>query len=499
MRLEMKKGINGCYLLHDPYNNDLTGLKNALCFLHHQKQVKGKTVILSDIIHPATKADTPYSEINELLELHNVTRLIGIGPEISKNASAFNLPAEFFPSTTDFLYEYDMQHFQKEMILIKGARHSNFEIIVNRLEEKIHSTRLEIDIRAIIHNLNFFRSRLQRDTKLMVMVKAFAYGSGIVEISNLLQYQEADYLGVAYTDEGVQLRQNGITMPIMVMNPSPESYNQLLQWNLEPEVFSLQQLDALLNFLNGRRIRIHLKIDTGMSRLGFHEDELEKLIAILTNIDNLEIVSIFSHLAGADEAIHEDFTRQQAKVFKKLADYLCEKLHINPLRHLLNSAGIIRYPEYQYDMVRLGIGLYGFEPAGLVQDQLKYISTLKTVISQIREVPAGTTIGYGRKGKATDKRKIATLAIGYADGFSRFFSNGKGEVAVNGKRAPVIGNVCMDMTMIDITGIEAREGDDVVVFGNNPTINEIAERIGTIPYEIFTSISDRVKRIYLYY
>jgi alanine racemase len=499
MRLEMKKGINGCYLLDDSYNNDLAGLKMALDFLYHQMQVKKKTVILSDVMQSATKADELYAEINDLLELHKVSRLIGIGPEISENASSFKLPAEFFSSTTDFLRDYDAQNFHEEIILIKGARTFAFEIIVNRLEEKIHSTRLEIDLRAITHNLNFFRSRVKRDTKMMVMVKAFAYGSGILEIANLLQYQKADYLGVAYTDEGVHLRQNGIHTPIMVMNPSPEGFNQLLQWDLEPEVFSLQQLNSLLNFLGGRRLKIHLKIDTGMSRLGFQEDELDKLTSILRSVDNLEIVSIFSHLAAADEAVYESFTRQQSKTFKKLTDYLCKNLNINPLRHLLNSAGIIRYPEYQFDMVRLGIGLYGVEPAGLMQGQLRHISTLKTVISQIREVPAGRTIGYGRKGKAMDKRKIATLAIGYGDGFSRFFSNGKGEVTVNGKRAPVIGNVCMDMTMIDITGIEASEGDDVEIFGENPTINEIAERIGTIPYEIFTGISERVKRIYLYH
>lgn len=497
MRLEMEKGINNCYLVNDSYSNDLSGLKIALDFLHHYNQGKKKTVILSDIISTDTEAPELYAQVNVLLGLNNISRLIGIGPEICRNISSFTLPKELFSSTTEFLRQVDSQNFHNEMILVKGARHFAFELIVNRLQEKIHNTSLEIDLRAITNNLNFFRSRLNRTTKKMVMVKAFGYGSGIIEIANLLQYQKADYLGVAYTDEGVHLRQNGIKIPIMVMNPVPESYQHLLQWNLEPEIFSLPQLNSILNFLNGRNLKVHLKIDTGMSRLGFQEEDFDKLIPVLKTSNNVEIVSIFSHIAAADEAAHESFTRGQSKKFTKYADYLCEKLNISPIRHLLNTAGIIRYPEYQFDMVRLGIGLYGVEPAGLMQGQLSTISTLKTVISQIREVPAGTTIGYGRKGKAMGERKIATIAIGYADGYSRFFSNGKGIVNINGKRAPVIGNVCMDMTMIDITGIEANEGDDVVIFGEDPGITEIAERIGTIPYEIFTHVSDRVKRVYI--
>lgn len=498
MRLELKRGINNCYIIDDSYNNDLAGLGIALNFLAQQKQHIKKSAIISDIFQSGMEEKTLYEEVNNLLEQHDIDRIYAIGPIISSYKELFSLPVEAFHDTNAFLKKLTPEQFKDEMILVKGARIYAFERIVNRLLEKIHGTRLEINLGAITHNLNFYRSRLKKKTKVMVMVKAFAYGTGINEIANLLQYHNVDYLGVAYTDEGVKLRKNGIDIPIMIMNPSPEGYEQLVKFDLEPEIYGFDQLNNILDFLDGKELNIHLKLDTGMHRLGFQEKDISGLIERFKAVKNLCIKSIFSHLAAADDREHRNFTKGQAENFEKLSSIVSAELQINPLRHLINSAGAINYPEYQYDMIRLGIGLYGVEASGLLQDKLQPISTLKSIISQIRDVPKGKTIGYGRMGKAEEDKKIATIAIGYADGFSRFFSNGKGEMLVNGERAPVIGNVCMDMTMIDVTGLEVKEGDDVIIFGEEPTINELAARIGTIPYEVLTNVSERVKRVYLY-
>lgn len=329
------------------------------------------------------------------------------------------------------------------------------------------------------------------------MVKAFAYGSGSIEIANVLQYHKVDYLGVAYADEGIDLRKNNITVPIMVMNPSEESFDAMIEHQLEPEIFSFTILRSFLQHLNGRPANIHIKIDTGMHRLGFSETDMDELIQMLQEHRNLRVVSIFSHLAGADEAEHDAFSKKQAERFLAFADALSAGLGYKPLYHLLNSPGILRLPEWQLDMVRLGIGLYGIDPTTQDNDALKTVATLKTVISQVRHLPPGETIGYGRKGKASTPTTVATIAIGYADGFSRAFSQGVGKVLVNGKRCPVIGNVCMDMTMIDITGTEVREGDEVIIFGNDLPIAEVASWINTIPYEILTSTSQRVKRVFV--
>jgi Alr-MurF fusion protein len=356
---------------------------------------------------------------------------------------------------------------------------------------------MEIDLGSIAHNLNYFRSRLKSTTKLMVMVKAFAYGSGSTEIANLLQYHKVNYLGVAYADEGVELRKNNITLPIMVMNPSEESFGQLLAYQLEPEVYSFKILNSLLNFLQGQRCAIHIKLDTGMHRLGFEYNDLPQLKNILKENPSLTVASIFTHLAGADEREHDEFSKQQAEEFVKGADSISQTLGYKPLYHVLNSPGILRLPELQFDMVRLGIGLYGVDPTPYHFDDLHPVAELKTLISQIKHISAGQTIGYGRRGKAEHDLVIATIAIGYADGFSRAFSRGTGEVLIHGKRAKVIGNVCMDMTMVDITGIDAREGDEVIIFGKGLPIQEIAAKINTIPYEILTNTSERVKRIFV--
>jgi Alr-MurF fusion protein len=332
---------------------------------------------------------------------------------------------------------------------------------------------------------------------VMVMVKAFAYGSGSNEIANILQYHQADYLGVAYADEGIDLRKNNISLPIMVMNPSAESFEQCIQFHLEPEIYSHRILYALVQYLHGKPCKIHIKIDTGMHRLGFEPDDLDELILVLKQHKNLTVASIFSHLAGADDPDHDAFSREQAERFRNAADLISAELGYRPLYHILNSPGILRLREYQFDMVRLGIGLYGIDPTGANSNSLKPVATLKTVISQIKKIKEGESIGYGRKGHATKDMVIATIALGYADGFSRGFSNGVGQVLIHGKKARVIGNVCMDMTMVDISHIPAQEGDEVIIFGKELSIHEVAESIHTIPYEVLTSTSERVKRIFV--
>jgi alanine racemase len=355
---------------------------------------------------------------------------------------------------------------------------------------------MEIDLNAMVNNLNFFRARLKPGVKLMVMVKAFAYGSGSEEVANLLQYHKVDYLGVAYADEGVDLRKNKISLPIMVMNPSEESFSLLLEYQLEPEVYSLKVLRSLISFLGGRSCRVHFKLDTGMHRLGFDEPDLEQAIDLLRANRNIEIVSVFTHLAGSDESKHDSFSARQVQQFERQYIRIQNALGISPIRHVLNSPGILRFPDFQFEMVRLGIGLYGVNPTEDEHEALKPVATLKTVISQIKKVKKGESIGYGRRGLAEVDTTLATIAIGYADGFSRAFSRGVGEVLVGGTRVPVIGNVCMDMTMINITGVDANEGDEVTIFGKGLPIQDVAAKIGTIPYEILTNTSERVKRVY---
>jgi len=495
MRLQMKQGINNCQVIDDTYNNDLGGLQISLDFLTGQHRKK-KTLIISDILQSGLKEEELVQRINELATKSSITSFIGVGPVLFKHQHQIGIPATFFPSTAELLTYMDWDNFQNEVVLVKGARVFQFEKIVNQLQRKIHGTVMEIDLDAMVHNLNYVKSSLNASTKLMVMVKAFAYGSGSVEVASLLQYHKVDYLGVAYADEGVDLRKNQISLPIMVMNPSEDAFETLLDYNLQPEIYSFKILNSLVLFLDGRRCIIHLKLDTGMHRLGFQEDEIDAAIEILTNHSNLEVASIFSHLAGADDPELDEFTQEQAIVFLRMAEKIKTELGINPLLHLLNSSGILRHKEMQLNMVRLGIGLYGVNPTSLSETGLKPVASLKTIISQIKKVKAGNTVGYGRKGKVKQDTTVATIAIGYADGFSRAFSRGKGIVLINGQKAPVLGNVCMDMTMIDITGINAKEGDEVIIFGKGLPIQEVAQQINTIPYEILTSTSERVKRVF---
>lgn len=497
MRLELKKGINNCYLIDDSYNNDLGGLQIAIDFLKNQPG-ESKRIILSDILQSGLDEKELYHQLNSILEENDIHSMIGIGEGMIRNAFLFSIQSVFFETTEQFLKDIKPEEFQDETILIKGARPFGFERISNLLSEKIHRTVLEINLDALNHNLNYFRSKLNDGVKLMVMVKAASYGNGSFEIANLLQFNRVDYLAVAYADEGVELRKHGIELPIMVMNVALEGFGNILKYNLEPEIYSIGQLRRLIDFIRNEKkdIKIHIKIDSGMHRLGFEGDQIEALTTILKANPEVQVASIYSHLAGADEERHNDFSKSQVEKFLKLAYEIEKALKINTLKHILNSAGILRFPDFQLDMVRLGIGLYGYEANRLYQDELLPISTLKTVISQVKNVKEGETIGYGRKGVAAQDTRIATIAIGYADGFLRAFSNGRISLLVNGKPAPVIGNICMDMCMLDVTGIDAKEGDEVIVFGEQPSIKQLADAIDTIPYEILTNISNRVTRVF---
>ncbi len=498
MRLELKQGINNCQIIDDSYNNDLGGLQISLDFMG-SLQKKQKTLILSDVLQTGLDDYALATRIAAIVFQSGVQKLIGIGPVLTQHQDLFkrkNLEAYFYESTEVALEAISWDAFNREIILIKGARVFQFEKIVARLQRKIHGTRMEIDLNKMVHNLNFFKSRLNPGVKLMVMVKAFAYGSGSEEVANLLQYHRVDYLGVAYADEGVELRKNQISLPIMVMNPTEETYSALISNKLEPVIYSLASLRSLVDFLQGRLCLIHLEIETGMHRLGLEDQNLDEVISILKANRNISIASVFSHLAGADESQHDDYSNTQWKLYQSAYQKISTELGVNPIRHLLNSPGILRMPHYQMDMVRLGIGLYGVNPTTNQFDQLQPVATLKTVISQIKKIKAGESVGYGRWGKADHDMTLATIAIGYADGFSRSFSRGVGSVLVKGKRASVVGNVCMDMTMIDVSGIEVQEGDEVIIFGEGLSIHEVAASIKTIPYEILTNTSERVKRVF---
>lgn len=502
MRLELKEGINHNYIIDDAYNNDLQGLSMALNFLAQQEQRQKKTVILSDVLQTGQTPAELYRTVAKLLKEKAIDRLIGIGPEIQGQAAAFDITrTHFFNDTTTFLQEFPFNSLYDSLVLIKGARPFSFEKIVQRLQQKAHGTVFEINLDALSHNLNFYRSKVGSQTRIMAMVKAFAYGTGSAEVASLLQFHRVDYLGVAYADEGVVLRQSGITLPIMVMNATSQAFDLLLQYKLEPEIYSQRIFTEWIAFVNKNKFTaeipaIHLKLDTGMHRLGFVKDDLEWLIETLTTNPHIKVASIFSHLVGADEGVHNAFSKQQFELFQEGAQQIEDALGYTTIKHILNSAGIVRFPDYKLDMVRLGIGLYGVEATGQEQQALQSVGTLKTVVSQIKYLSAGETVGYSRRGHLDHDAAIATLAIGYADGYDRGLGNGAGKVWVNGLLCPTIGNICMDMTMIDVTGATVEEGDEVIIFGKEMPILELSKQINTIPYEILTGIGDRVKRVF---
>lgn len=502
MRLELKEGINNCSIVNDSYNSDIVSLNIALDFICQQKQHDKRTVILSDILQSGKNEEALYKEVALMLEQRNITRLIGIGEAISRQKNLFKQETWFYKNTEEFIRYFNHALFQNEIILLKGARTFGFEQIVKHLQQKAHETVMEINLNAIINNYNYYKSKLKPETKLMVMVKAFSYGSGSFEIANILQFHHADYLAVAYADEGIELRKAGITLPIMVMNPEMHSYDSMIKYQLEPEIFSFRVLHLFAEALqrNSHILKapfpIHIKLDTGMHRLGFVEEDLNELIIRLKNNKQIKIQSVFSHLAGSDESALDDFTRHQINLFVKMSAEIQAHFNYPILRHILNSAGISRFPEAQFEMVRLGIGLHGIGANEYDQSFLQHVSRLKTTISQIKQIKQGYTVGYARKGLANKNITIATVPIGYADGYNRKLSNGNGYMLVNGEKAPVIGNVCMDMCMLNVTGINCKEGDEVIVFGEELPVTIIAEQLNTIAYEILTSISRRVKRIY---
>ena len=412
-----------------------------------------------------------------------------------------SIDSQFFIGTLEFIQHLHELGIESEAILLKGARSFGFERIDALMQQKAHETIMEINLNALVHNLNHYRSSIAPTTKIMAMVKASSYGSGSFEISNVLQFHQVDYLAVAYADEGVELRKRGITLPIMVMNPEEQGYSLMLHYNLEPEIFSLRILKLFIKaiYTNGYtgNYKIHLKLDTGMHRLGFEQDDLKDLMALLKENRNLIVASVFSHLAAAEDIAEDAFSINQCKVFETMASQIRNELGYPFLMHILNSAGVKRFSNYQFDMVRLGIGLYGIGCSESEQRELAYVHTLKTSISQIKLIGPGESIGYNRSYIASKLLRVATLPIGYADGMSRNLSNGKGGVTIQGKRAPILGKVCMDMCMVDVTHITCKEGDEAIVFGNDYTLNQFAKDADTIPYEILSNLSVRVKRIYI--
>lgn len=498
MRMQLKEAINNCMVINDSYSADVDSLRIALDFMKQQSAGFKRTLILSDILQTGKQASALYSDVAKLIRQKSIQRFIGIGKELKSHSILFDGSAQFFESTVEFTKQFSASDFQNELVLIKGARAFQFETINALLEKKVHETVMEINLNALIHNLNVYRSKLKPNVKLMAMVKAFSYGAGSYEIAKVLEFNRVDYLTVAYADEGVTLRKAGIKLPIMVMNPEASSFGQIVHYNLEPELYNNYILQQLLTAVDGEEIGVHIELDCGMKRLGFNEQDLDSLIHTLQQNPNIRIKSIFAHLAASEEKKHDDFTHQQIALFKTMSDKLTRAFEYPILKHILNSSGIVRFPDAQLDMVRLGIGLYGIDPANNLQKQLQAIGTLKTVVSQLRQVKAHETIGYSRKGTLVKDSLIATVAIGYADGLNRRLGNGKGSMLVNGQFAPTIGSICMDMTMLDVTGLTVKEGDEVIVFGNEPNLEDIAAKIGTIPYEVLTSISQRVKRVYYF-
>lgn len=503
MRLELKSGINHCSIIDDSYSADLSSLVIALDFLSQQQQHARRTVILSDILESGGKEEELYAEVARTLEQKKVDRLVGIGPRIGGNADIFGQwfsgETVFYLSVEQFKNDLHQLHFRDETILLKGARVFEFETIDRLLSEQIHQTVLEINLNAMSGNLQQYRQLLQPSTRVMAMVKAFGYGSGSFEIANLLQFHGVDYLGVAYADEGVALRKAGIRMPVMVMNTENDAFDSLVEYNLEPVIYSFTLLRSFDRWLKKEGIQlfpVHIELETGMNRLGFPLAEVEELATALKTAA-FKVQSVFSHLAASEEAQQDEFTRRQGAMYQAAADRLQKALPYPFLRHIGNSAAILRHPALQLDMVRLGIGLYGIDPANAHRLDLREVSTLKSTIAQIKHLQEGDTIGYNRRGIASSGMVIATVRIGYADGYPRSLGNGMGKMWVKGRLAPVVGSVCMDMTMIDITGIPGvEEGEEVIVFGNELSVNQLAHWAQTIPYEILTGVSQRVRRIY---
>jgi Alr-MurF fusion protein len=494
MRLQIKDGINNSTIIDDSYSSDYQSLKIALDFLENQKRHKNKTLILSDIYQSGLSKIELNSKISDLIIANKIDKIITVGENVLGLKNEIH-----YQNTADFLSKINEQKFQNETILIKGARHFEFEKIVTLLVQKTHETVLEINLNAISHNLNFYKSKLKPNTKIMVMVKAFGYGNGGFEIAKLLEYHKVDYLGVAFADEGIALKTAGIALPIMVLNPENTSYEAIIENQLEPEIYSLKGLKSFLKIAKDKKLMhypVHIKLNTGMNRLGFDQEDLDELTAILKINKAVKVISILSHLATSDNLHHKGFAFNQIALFDTLSKKMMSDLQINPIRHILNTSGISNFPTEQFDMVRLGIGLYGISNDTTEQKYLENVGTLKSIISQIRTIKKGSSVGYGQRFIAQKNTIIATIPIGYADGIDRHWGNSKGFVNINNQKASIVGSICMDMLMVDITDINCSEGDSVIIFGENPTVLYMANQLQTISYEILTSISQRVKRVF---
>ncbi len=501
MRLELLEGINRCTIINDSYSNDLNSLIVALDFMEQQKGNKQRRLILSDILQSGKEEKELYQEVANLLQARKIDRFTAVGEALSRQKGLFPYNSEFFMTTIELLNTKRKEEFENELIVVKGARKFQFEAIAEMLQQKTHETVLEIDLEALINNLNYYRNQLPAGVKTTAMVKAFGYGSGSFEIAHALQFHHVDYLAVAYTDEGVELRKAGITTPIMVMNPEERSYQDLVKWQLEPEVYSLRILNQLAETINyhfpSHSITVHIKLDTGMHRLGFEEEHITQLMRFIEKNDHFIIGSIFSHLAGSEDPALDYFTQQQIDLFDRMSKKIMGKLAYQPLLHILNSAGILRFPSARYTMVRLGLGLYGLGESEQTQSELKPVSKLKSVISQIKTIKPGESVGYNRRFIANRTTKVAIIPIGYADGLNRQLAYLGGGLWINNQFAPFTGSISMDMCAVDITSIpDVSEGDEVIVFETSDQIKEISNKLNTIPYEVLTGISRRVKRIY---
>jgi alanine racemase len=509
MRLELKYGINNCTIIDDSYSADFHSFLVALDFLKQQESHKKKTLIISEFEDSGLNEKDFILKLKTVLQQTKFDKLIGVGKAFMHHIESLAYVVKewyVFESTDQMLEQFNVLKFESEIILLKGARKFAFEKITAQLIGQTHATALEINLNALVSNLNVYRSYLQKNCGVIAMVKAFSYGSGSVEVASLLEKQHVDYLAVAYTDEGVELRKNGIKTPIMVMNPDAVDFDRMLENKLEPEIYSLKILNDLIKFLtvkssellkSSELFAIHIKLETGMNRLGFTENELDELISTLHLHNNILVKTVFSHLAASEDAQLDTFTNEQIAVFGKLSEKLIAAFDYPVKKHLVNSSGILRFPNAHYDYVRLGIGLYGVDSSASIQNKLEPIGKLKTRVAQIKPVKKGETIGYSRKGIAAEDMKIGVLAIGYADGYDRRLGNGIGEVFIAGQRAKIVGNICMDMCMVDLTHIdEVNEGDECEIYGKEISIIEQAKKIGTIAYELLTHISSRVKRLY---
>ena len=501
MRLEVKEGQRGCLLINDSYNSDVNSLDIALDFMQRRESAGSltKTLILSDIFQTGTASDKLYAQVSDLAVKRGINKFIGIGPELSAQADRIQIAdKQFFADVNHFLSSDAFAALHHELILLKGARPFGFDQITEQLEQKVHETILEVNLNAVVENLNYYRSFLKPETKMVCMIKADGYGAGAVEIARTLQDHRVDYLAVAVADEGVTLRKAGITANIMIMNPEMTAFKTMFDYDLEPEVYSFRLMDALIRAAERQGITgwpVHIKLDTGMHRLGFDpEKDIDEVIRRLKNQNAIIPRSVFSHFVGSDSDDFDHFSAQQFEKFDKASRKLQSAFSHKILRHMDNSAAIEHFPERQMDMCRLGLGLYGVDPRD--NRMLHTVSTLKTTILQLRHVPKDETVGYSRKGVLTRDSVIGAIPIGYADGLNRHLGRGACYCLVNGQKAPYIGNICMDVAMIDVTDIPCQEGDSVEIFGAHLPVTVLSDVMDTIPYEVLTSVSNRVKRVY---